>query len=94
MGSRVSRAAMPPPLRTGQSDMKLQVSDRTPCSPPFPLPDPGAHPDLSHPRILSGSPASWLTHLTQPTLPPEGPCKSPALLRHLQTKPIVPTWEC
>lgn len=26
MGSRVSRAAMPPPMTTGQSDMKPQVS--------------------------------------------------------------------
>lgn len=37
------------PMHAEQTGMKAQVSD-SPCSPPFPLPDPGAPPDLSHPK--------------------------------------------
>ena len=59
------------------------VSDG-PCSPPFPLPDPGAHPNPSHPMILSGSPVSKLLH-------PDEPCNGPALLRHFQIEPNILT---
>lgn len=59
------------PVPTEQRGRKAQVSDG-PCSPPFPLPNPGAPPDLSHPMNPSGSPASELPIQTQSTLPPDG----------------------
>lgn len=60
------------PMPTEQRGRKAQVSDG-PCSPPLPPSDPGAPPDLSHPMIPSGSPASRLPAQTQPTLPPDEP---------------------
>lgn len=72
------------PMPTEQRGRKAQAAD-SPCSPPFPLPDPGALPDLSHPMIPSGSPASP----SRPSLP-HHQMATPrlALLRHLQTKPM------
>lgn len=78
-----------PALCPQRREARKHRSSDGPCSPPFPLPDPGAPPNVSHPTILSGSTASRL-----PRLDPVNPATRWALQRFSSARTFPNQAQC